>query len=102
METFISSCKGDTCCRPHGYEVDEQALEAKFRSLQRQMHPDKHATKGKEVLAIAEQHSARINEGYGVLKCPLARAQYLVISCSRSPVHAGVVMLQCSWCCHEA
>jgi hypothetical protein len=66
------------CCRSRTYEVDKAKLEARFKALQRQMHPDKHATMGKEVVAIAEQHSARINEGYGVLKCPLARAQYLV------------------------
>lgn len=68
-------------CRDQGYNIDDKGLEANFRELQRQFHPDKHNTKGKEVVEIAEQHSARVNEGYGVLKCPLARAKYLVRLC---------------------
>ena len=53
-------------------------LEASFKTLQRHLHPDKHATQGTEVRGYAEQHSAQLNAGYNTLKDPLQRAQYLV------------------------
>lgn len=64
--------------RRQDYKIDDRLLHSIFVDLQRQLHPDKHSTKGKEDLEYAEQHSARVNEGYAVLTCPLARAKYMV------------------------
>lgn len=42
------------------------------------VHPDKHATKGDDVKMMSQQQSSHLNTGFSILKCPLARAKYLV------------------------
>jgi DnaJ-domain-containing protein 1 len=65
-------------CRPETYDVDEVALESSFKALQRQLHPDKHATAGDEARGYAEAHSARLNEAYTTLGDPAERARYFL------------------------
>lgn len=56
---------------------DRPTLDARWKDLQRQAHPDKFAQQGAASQRIAMQWSVRINEAYQRLKSPLARAAYL-------------------------
>ena len=53
------------------------ALDARWKELQREAHPDKFAAQGASAQRVAMQWSVRINEAYQRLKDPLKRAAYL-------------------------
>ena len=59
------------------YAQDRAALDAAWKALQRQAHPDKFAAEGAAAQRLAMQWSVRINEAYQRLKNPLQRAAYL-------------------------
>ena len=59
------------------YAQDRAALDAAWKALQRQAHPDKFAAEGAAAQRLAMQWSVRINEAYQRLKTPLQRAAYL-------------------------
>ena len=59
------------------YTLDRAALDARWRALQAEAHPDRFAAEGAASRRIAMQWSVRINEAYQRLKDPLARAGYL-------------------------
>ncbi len=63
---------------PRSYSVDESALDAAYRKLQSEVHPDRFATAGELEKRLALQASARVNEAYRSLKDPVERAQYLL------------------------
>lgn len=63
---------------PAGYELDREALETRFRELQRAVHPDRYASAGDQERRLAMQKAAQVNEAYRVLRDPLARARYLL------------------------
>jgi molecular chaperone HscB len=63
---------------PARYRVDLDALDAAYRKLQTQVHPDRYANASDAQRRIALQASARVNEAYRALKDPVARAQYLL------------------------
>jgi len=56
---------------------DRATLDAKWKDLQRQTHPDKFVVQGAAAQRVAMQWSVRINEAYQRLKDPLRRASYL-------------------------
>ena len=59
------------------FEQDRALLDARWKELQRQAHPDKFADQGAAAQRVALQWSVRINEAYQRLKDPLKRAAYL-------------------------
>jgi len=59
------------------YAQDRTQVDARWKDLQRQAHPDKFADQGAAAQRIAMQWSVRINEAYQRLKDPLKRAAYL-------------------------
>jgi len=61
-----------------GFEVDAQLLSERYRALQREYHPDRHAHKGDREQRIAVQATTHLNEAFDTLKHPLKRAQYLL------------------------
>ena len=63
---------------PAGYEIDTQALAARFQDLQRQYHPDKFASGTQAEQLAAVSHSTTINQAWQTLRHPLARAEYLL------------------------
>ena len=69
------------------FAQDVAALDARWKELQRQVHPDKFATQGAAAQRVAMQWSARINEAYRRLKDPLKRAAYLC-ELNGSPIEA--------------
>lgn len=52
-------------------------VDARWKELQREAHPDKFAAQGAAAQRLAMQWSVRINEAYQRLKDPLKRASYL-------------------------
>jgi len=59
------------------FAVDRAALDARWKDLQREAHPDRYATADAQTQRQAMQWSVRINEAYQRLKDPLKRAAYL-------------------------
>lgn len=59
------------------FELDRAALDARWKALQREAHPDRFATADAQAQRQAMQWSVRINEAYQRLKDPLKRAAYL-------------------------
>ena len=60
-----------------GFAQDRAAIDARWKDLQREVHPDKFAAQGAAAQRISMQWSVRINEAYQRLKEPLRRAAYL-------------------------
>jgi len=76
--TDLSSHYFDLFGLPVCYDVDPQVLAARYRELQRIVHPDKFAGGTDAERRSSVQMAARINEGFRVLKDPLDRARYLL------------------------
>lgn len=62
---------------PQQFAQDRAAIDARWKELQREAHPDKFAAQGMAAQRVALQWSVRINEAYQRLKDPLRRAAYL-------------------------
>lgn len=62
---------------PRRFAQDRGALDARWKDLQRQAHPDRFAAQGPAAQRVATQWSVRINEAYQRLKDPMRRAAYL-------------------------
>lgn len=62
---------------PEQFGQDLGRIDARWKELQREAHPDRFAAQGAAAQRIAMQWSVRINEAYKRLKDPLKRAAYL-------------------------
>jgi molecular chaperone HscB len=62
---------------PARFTLDAAALDARWRGLQAEVHPDRFATEGAAAQRVAMQWAVRVNEAYRRLKDPLQRAAYL-------------------------
>jgi molecular chaperone HscB len=69
------------------FAQERSALDARWKALQAQVHPDKFAAQGAAAQRLAMQWSVRINEAYQRLKNPLQRAAYLC-ELQGSPIQA--------------
>jgi len=63
---------------PQRYVVDRAVLDARYRELQRSVHPDRFASSSDQERRISMQQAAHINEAYQVLKDPLKRGRYML------------------------
>ena len=89
---------------PAQFAQDRSVLDAKWKDLQREVHPDKFAAQGAAAQRIAMQWSVRINEAYNRLKDPLKRATYLC-ELNGAPIEAhtntamppAFMMMQIEW-----
>ena len=59
------------------FALDPAALDARWRALQTEVHPDKFAAQGAAAQRVAMQWAVRVNEAYHRLKDPLKRGAYL-------------------------
>ena len=62
---------------PRQFAQDRVKLDARWKELQREAHPDRFAAQAASAQRQALQWSVRINEAYQRLKDPLKRAAYL-------------------------
>ena len=69
------------------FNQDRAAIDARWKELQREAHPDKFAAPGASAQRVAMPWSVRINEAYQRLKDPLKRAAYLC-ELNGAPVNA--------------
>ena len=86
------------------FAQDRAALDARWKALQREAHPDKFAAQSAAAQRVAMQWSVRINEAYQRLKDPLKRAAYLcelggapVNAHSNTAMPAAFLMQQMEW-----
>ncbi len=71
------------------FALDANALDARWRALQAEVHPDRFAAEGAAAQRMAMQWAVRVNEAYQRLKDPLRRAAYLC-ELNGAPVNAEV------------
>lgn len=64
--------------RDPSFEVDERALEARYKALQKELHPDKFSTASPEERAFSDAQAAAVNAAYDTLRHPLRRARALL------------------------
>jgi len=62
---------------PRRFEQDAAALDARWRTLLSEAHPDRFVSEGASAQRLAMQWAVRINEAHRRLKDPLRRAAYL-------------------------
>jgi len=72
---------------PMQFAIERDALDARWKELQREAHPDRFASEGAAAQRVSMQWSVRINEAYQRLKDPVKRAAYLC-ELHGSPVNA--------------
>jgi molecular chaperone HscB len=59
------------------FALDRDELDARWRALQAEVHPDRFASEGAAAQRVAMQWAVRVNEAYQRLKDPVRRAAYL-------------------------
>lgn len=59
------------------FAQERSQIDARWKALQAQVHPDRFAAEGAAAQHVAMQWATRVNEAYQRLKDPLARAAYL-------------------------
>ena len=86
------------------FAQDRAQLDARWKDLQREVHPDKFAGQDAAAQRVAMQWSVRINEAYQRLKDPLKRAAYLcelngapVNAENNTAMPAAFLMQQMAW-----
>lgn len=62
---------------PETQVQDRAAIDARWKALQAEVHPDRFASEGAAAQRVAMQWAMRVNEAYQRLKDPLRRAAYL-------------------------
>ena len=60
------------------FDVNVEGLEQHYFDMQRQLHPDRFATRSAQEKSLSQQQATAINDAYETLKDPLKRADYLV------------------------
>ena len=81
------------------FAQERSAIDARWKELQREAHPDKFAAQGAAAQRVAMQWSVRINEAYQRLKDPMRRAAYLC-ELHGAPIRAmpaAFLMQQMEW-----
>ncbi len=63
---------------PRQFDIDMAQLESRYIELQRQLHPDKFASKSGQEKLSAQGRAVDVNTAYQTLKNPLQRAGYLL------------------------
>ncbi|WP_088286715.1 Fe-S protein assembly co-chaperone HscB [Ideonella sp. A 288] len=86
------------------FALDRAALDAQWRALQSQVHPDRFAGEGGSAQRVAMQWAVRVNEAYQRLKDPLQRGAYLcelrgapIQAENNTAMPAAFLMQQMAW-----
>jgi molecular chaperone HscB len=58
--------------------VDTAELDRRYFALQRQLHPDRFASRSARERAVSQSQAVALNEAYEILKDPLSRAEYML------------------------
>lgn len=60
------------------FDIDNDWLDQHYFEMQRDLHPDRFATRSDREKSLSQQQATAINDAYETLKEPLRRADYLV------------------------
>ena len=89
---------------PQRFALARDLLDARWRDLQAQVHPDRFTAEGAAAQRVAMQWAVRVNEAHQRLKEPLARAAYLcelrgapIQAEHNTAMPAAFLMQQMSW-----
>jgi molecular chaperone HscB len=63
---------------PEDFGIDAAELDRRYFAAQRQLHPDRFATKTPRERAISQSQAVSLNEAYETLMEPVSRAAYLL------------------------
>jgi len=63
---------------PEHFRQDSARLDQQYHALQTQVHPDKFSHLAEPERRLSMQWATRVNEGYQILRSPIARARYLL------------------------
>ena len=66
------------CSTEPTYDIDKGQLEARYKRLQKDLHPDKFGGRDAQQQEYSAEQSSLVNHAYVKLKSPLQRALYLV------------------------
>ena len=81
----------------NAYQLDMDALEIKFKNMQRLCHPDLYAASSvrnptgvhdESEQLISSENSSLVNQAYQILRLPVERAAYILQTCYDSNVLA--------------
>ena len=104
MPTAFSQTYFECFGLPAAFAIDLDALNAAYREVQGQVHPDRHAQSGAAGKRVAMQLSTRANEAFETLKNPLKRATYLlelrgqdIGAENNTAMEPGFLMAQMEW-----
>ena len=100
----LQSCDFELFGLKQQFAQERASIDARWKELQREVHPDKFAAQGASAQRIAMQWSVRINEAYQRLKDPLKRAAYLcemggaaINAHNNTAMPAAFLMQQIQW-----
>ena len=89
---------------PLRHAQDRVQLDARWKALQSEVHPDRHASEGGAAQRVAMQWAIRVNEAYQRLKDPLRRGAYLcelhgtpIEAENNTAMPAAFLMQQMAW-----
>lgn len=89
---------------PRRSAQDRAQIDACWKALQAQVHPDRFAAEGGAAQRVAMQWAVRVNEAYARLKDPLRRAAYLcelqgapINAENNTAMPAAFLMQQMAW-----
>ena len=63
---------------PRRFDIDVADLDRRYFALQRQLHPDRFASRSARERAVSQSQAVALNEAYETLKDPLSRAEYML------------------------
>lgn len=89
---------------PRSFRINLAELDARYRDIQSQVHPDRFAHAPESERRLSMQWATHANEAYQTLKKPLARARYLLLLAghdlqaeSNTAMPADFLMAQMEW-----
>jgi molecular chaperone HscB len=78
MSSILTQNHFELFSLPQRYVLERAQLDARYRDIQRSVHPDRYASASDQERRISMQQTTKINEAYEVLKDPLKRGRYLL------------------------
>ena len=63
---------------PEKFQIDTEKLQQNYRSIQKEIHPDRFATSSENEKMQSMIKTTQINDAYQTLKSPIKRAKYIL------------------------
>ncbi len=85
---------------PEKFQLDLEMLQENYRSIQKEIHPDRFATSSENEKVQSMIKSTQINDAYQTLKSPIKRAKYILSlhkSVEKITLPPNFLMQQMEW-----